>query len=337
MEHVPGGSSGGSAAAVAAGMVPFALGSDTGGSIRQPAAFCGVVGLKPTYGAVSRWGLVAFASSLDQIGPLTRTAEDAAWVLRAIAGRDSRDATSLEHDWSGLTDGLCSGADGLRVALPRQCFGSGVAPAVRQRVLDAASVLERCGAQVEEVSLPALDDALPAYYVMSSAEASSNLARFDGVRYGFRAEGCRTVEELYEKSRSQGFGAEVKRRILLGSFVLSAGYQDAYYKKALRARDAVRAAFDETFSRFSLVLTPVAPRTAWKLGEKREDPTEVYLEDVFTVPVNLAGLPAVSLPCGQDESGLPVGAQLIASHFGEPVLLRAAYTLEQTLKGGRAQ
>ena len=337
MEHVPGGSSGGSAAAVAAGMVPFALGSDTGGSIRQPAAFCGVVGLKPTYGAVSRWGLVAFASSLDQIGPLTRTAEDAAWVLRAIAGRDSRDATSLEHDWSGLTDGLCSGADGLRVALPRQCFGSGVAPAVRQRVLDAASVLERCGAQVEEVSLPALDDALPAYYVMSSAEASSNLARFDGVRYGFRAEGCRTVEELYEKSRSQGFGAEVKRRILLGSFVLSAGYQDAYYKKALRAHDAVRAAFDETFSRFSLVLTPVAPRTAWKLGEKREDPTEVYLEDVFTVPVNLAGLPAVSLPCGQDESGLPVGAQLIAPHFGEPVLLRAAYTLEQTLKGGRVQ
>ncbi len=337
LDRVPGGSSGGSAAAVAAGMVPFALGSDTGGSIRQPAAFCGVVGLKPTYGAVSRWGLVAFASSLDQAGPLTRTVQDAALVLQAIAGRDARDATSLEHDWSGLADGLYAGSAGLRVALPRQCFDSGVAPAVRRRTLDAAAALEGCGAQVDEVSLPALDDALPAYYVMSSAEASSNLARFDGVRYGFRAEGCRTVEELYEKSRSQGFGPEVKRRILLGSFVLSAGYRDAYYQKALRARDAVRAAFDGVFSRFDLVLTPTAPRTAWKLGEKRADPTEVYLEDVFTVPVNLAGLPAVSLPCGQDESGLPIGAQLIAPHLGEPTLLRAAHTLEQALKGGGKQ
>lgn len=334
---VPGGSSGGSAAAVAAGFVPFSLGSDTGGSIRQPAAFCGVVGLKPTYGAVSRYGLVAFASSLDQIGPLTRTVADAALVMQAIAGKDERDATSCAHDWSGLSGGLEGGVTGMKIALPKQCFGQGVAPAVRERVQSAARLLEKAGAHIEEISLPALDDALPAYYVMSSAEASSNLARFDGVRYGYRAEGCRDIDELYERSRSEGFGPEVKRRILMGSFVLSAGYQDAYYKKALRARDGVCAAFDDAFSRFDLALTPVAPRTAWKLGQKHADPTEVYLEDVFTVPVNLAGVPALSLPCGQDEAGLPVGAQLIAPHFGEQKLLRAARALEAALSGGCAQ
>ncbi len=332
VDCVPGGSSGGSAAAVAAGMISFALGSDTGGSIRQPAAFCGVVGLKPTYGAVSRYGLVAFASSLDQIGPLTRSVTDAAVVMRAIAGQDARDATSRGADWSDLPDGLESGVQGLRIALPRQCFGDGVAPGVRAQVLRAAERLRERGAHIEEISLPALSDALPAYYVMSSAEASSNLARFDGVRYGYRAEGCGCVDELYEKSRSEGFGAEVKRRILMGSFVLSAGYQDAYYKKALRARDGVCAAFAESFSRFDLVLTPVAPRTAWKLGRTHADPVELYLEDVFTVPVNLAGLPALSLPCGQDENGLPVGAQLIAPQFGERTLLGAARALERAME-----
>ena len=337
VDCVPGGSSGGSAAAVAAGMVPFSLGSDTGGSIRQPAAFCGVVGLKPTYGAVSRYGLVAFASSLDQIGPLTRNVTDAAVVLQAIAGQDAHDATSCGGDWSGLSGGLESGVQGLKIALPRQCFGDGVAPGVRARVLRAAGLLRDQGAYIEEISLPALDDALPAYYVMSSAEASSNLARFDGVRYGYRAEGCSSIDELYEKSRSEGFGAEVKRRILMGSFVLSAGYQDAYYKKALRARDGVCAAFAESFSRFDLVLTPVAPRTAWKLGQTHADPVELYLEDVFTVPVNLAGLPALSLPCGQDENGLPVGAQLIAPQFGEKTLLGAARTLEMALEGDGAR
>lgn len=332
--HVPGGSSGGSAAAVAAGEAAFALGSDTGGSIRQPAAFCGVVGLKPTYGAVSRYGLVAFASSLDQIGPLARDVADAALVFSAIAGHDERDATSREGDWSGLLDGLERGVRGLRVGLPRQCFGPGVAPAVRQRVLHAARLLEGLGAQAEEISLPALEDALPAYYIMSSAEASSNLARFDGVRYGRRAEGCRSIDELYEKSRDEGFGPEVKRRILMGSFVLSAGYQDAYYKKALRARDGVCAAFGEAFSRFDLLLTPVTPTPPWKLGRRTSDPTEVYLEDVFTVPVNLAGVPALSLPVGADEGGLPIGAQLIAPHFGEKTLLRAARALEMALEGG---
>ena len=261
-------------------------------------------------------------------------------MLQAIAGRDSRDATSLEHDWSGLADGLCGGADGLRVALPRQCFGSGVAPAVRRSGSStAASVLERCGAQVEEVSLPALDDALPAYYVMSSAEASSNLARFDGVRYGFRAEGCRTVEELYEKSRSQGFGAEVKRRILLGSFVLSAGYQDAYYKKALQCtRRSSAPTFDETFSRFSTGADPGRPAHGVEAGRKARRPDR-GLPGRRLYRAGQPGRPAGAFRCpaAQDESGLPVGAQLIASHFGEPVLLRAAYTLEQTLKGGRAQ
>ena len=334
-ECVPGGSSGGSAAAVAAGEAAFALGSDTGGSIRQPAAFCGVVGLKPTYGAVSRYGLVAFASSLDQIGPLTRDVADAALVLSAIAGRDARDATSREQDWTGVLDGLEQGVAGLRVGLPRQCYGPGVATAVKDRVLGAARALEGLGAHVEEISLPALEQALPAYYIMSSAEASSNLARFDGVRYGHRAAGCRSIDELFEKSRDEGFGSEVKRRILMGSFVLSAGYQDAYYKKALRARDGVCAAFDEAFAGFDLLLTPVTPTPPWKMGCKRSDPTEVYLEDVFTVPVNLAGTPALSLPVGTDEGGLPIGAQLIAPHFGEKNLLRAARALELTLKGGQ--
>lgn len=328
MEYVPGGSSGGSAAAVAAGMAPFALGSDTGGSVRQPAALCGVVGLKPTYGAVSRSGLVAFASSLDQIGTLTRTVSDAAEVLRAIAGADARDATSRDICWDGLTCGLEEGVSGLRIALPEPCFGDAVAPGVRRCVERARDVLQGAGARCEPVPMPQLSNALSAYYIMSSAEASSNLARFDGVRYGRRASGCQTAAEVYERSRSEGLGEEVRRRILLGSFVLSAGFQDAYYKQALRARDAVRAAFDEVFSRFDAVLTPTAPSVAHKLGQRCDNPTEAYAGDLFTVPVNLAGLPAISVPCGRAEHGLPAGAQIIAPHFEEKRLLRIARLLE---------
>lgn len=334
--YVPGGSSGGSAAAVAAREAAFALGSDTGGSIRQPAAFCGVVGMKPTYGAVSRRGLVAFASSLDQVGPLTRDVRDSALVLSAIAGHDAGDATSLAREWGDFTDVLTGDVRGMRIALPQQYFTAALAPDVRDNVRAAARDLATMGAHVEEISLPVLDAALPAYYIMSSAEASSNLARFDGVRYGYRTPDYESLDELYCRSRSEGFGAEVRRRILLGSFVLSSGYYDAYYKKALQARTLLLRGFADLFSRFDLILCPVAPTTAWKIGTSSDDPTEVYLGDVCTVPVNLAGLPALSMPCGVDSGGLPTALQLIGPHFGERAIYRAAYALEQYRKERRA-
>lgn len=330
LTRVPGGSSGGSAACVAAGEAPFALGSDTGGSIRQPAAFCGVVGMKPTYGAVSRYGLVAFASSLDQIGPLTRTVEDNALVLNVIAGHDRRDATSVDREHGNFTAALHDGVRGLTIGLPRECFGEGLDPAVKDAVLAAAAVYEKLGARIAWVSLPALANALPAYYVISSAEASSNLARFDGVRYGFRPDnlGDGTMDDLYRRSRSEGFGAEVKRRILLGTFALSAGYYDAYYKKALQVRTLIRQDMDAVLGQVDVLLSPVAPTTAYRLGEKRTDPLAMYLGDVYTVPVNIAGVPALSLPCGRDGDGLPVGMQLIGRAFDEATLYRFGQAYE---------
>lgn len=328
LDCVPGGSSGGSAAAVAASEAAFTLGSDTGGSIRQPAAFCGVVGMKPTYGLVSRYGLIAFASSLDQIGPLTKNVYDNAMVLEAICGPDGRDSTSLPGSKLPMTQGIDGGVQGMRFALPKEYFSAALSPEIAAAIRAAADRLETLGAQVDEVSLGNLDAALPAYYVISSAEASSNLSRFDGVKYGFRAENVGDIHDLYKKTRSQGFGREVKRRIMLGSFVLSAGYYDAYYKKALQVRALVKGAFDKVFESYDAVLSPVAPTTAYKLGEKTTDPLEMYMGDVYTVPINIAGLPALSLPCGVDSSGLPIGMQLIGKPFSEPTLYRAGFAFE---------
>ncbi len=331
-DRVPGGSSGGSAAAVAAGEAAFALGSDTGGSIRQPAAFCGVVGMKPTYGLVSRYGLIAFASSLDQIGPLTKTVYDSALVLEAICGHDPRDSTSLPDAGLCMTRDIDGGVRGMRFALPKEYFSDALSPEIAAAIRAAAHRLETLGAQVDEVSIANLDAALPAYYVISSAEASSNLARFDGVKYGFRAQNVKEIHDLYRETRSQGFGAEVKRRIMLGSFVLSAGYYDAYYKKALQVRTLLKQSFDRIFAEYDAVLSPVAPTTAYRIGEKTQDPLEMYLGDVYTVPVNIAGLPALSLPCGADSRGLPIGMQLIGKPFSEPTLYRAGYAFE--MEGG---
>ncbi len=332
LSRVPGGSSGGSAAAVAAGEAAFALGSDTGGSIRQPAAFCGVVGMKPTYGLVSRYGLIAFASSLDQIGPLTKNVYDSAMVLESICGHDPKDSTSLPDSALSMTKGIEDGVKGMRFALPKEYFSDALDPEIAAAIRAAAHRLETLGAQVDEVSLENLDFALPAYYVISSAEASSNLARFDGVKYGFRAQNVKEIHDLYKETRSQGFGPEVKRRIMLGSFVLSAGYYDAYYKKALQVRTLLKQSFDKIFENYDAVLSPVAPTTAYKIGEKTKDPLEMYLGDVYTVPVNIAGLPALSMPCGTDSKGLPIGMQLIGKPFSEPVLYRAGYAFE--LEGG---
>lgn len=329
LSRVPGGSSGGAAAAVAAYEAAFSLGSDTGGSIRQPAAFCGVVGMKPTYGTVSRYGLVAFASSLDQIGPLTRTVEDNALVLQAIISQDQRDTTSLVHPNPDFLAGLEKGVQGLRIALPKEYFAPGIAPEIRQAVKKAAASFEKMGAKVGEASLPTLEYALPAYYVISSAEASSNLSRFDGVRYGYRSENASSLEELYKNTRSEGFGEEVKRRILLGTFVLSAGYYDAYYKKAQQVRSLVCRDFEQVFSQWDLILSPVAPTTAYRLGEKRENPLEMYQGDLCTVPVNIAGLPALSMPCGFDGEGLPIGMQIIGKHFREDLIYQAAQAFEK--------
>lgn len=337
LSRVPGGSSGGSAAAVAAGEAAFALGSDTGGSIRQPAAFCGVVGLKPTYGAVSRYGLIAFASSLDQIGTLTKDVRDSAMIMNALAAHDPKDATSLEHKWPDFTDGIKKGVKGLRVALPKEYFGEGVSREIKNAIRAAASRYEQLGAEIEEVTLPNMKYALPAYYVISSAEASSNLARFDGVRYGYRSKEYEDIDDLYKASRSEGFGKEVKRRIMLGSFALSAGYYDAYYKKALQVRTLVQQDFNRVFEKCDFILSPVAPTTAYKLGEKSGNPLEMYMGDVYTVPVNIAGIPALSLPCGTDSQGLPIGMQLIGKPFDEPLLYRAAYAFEQDCEGGDAQ
>ncbi len=330
--RVPGGSSGGSAAAVAAREASYTLGSDTGGSIRQPAAFCGVVGMKPTYGSVSRYGLVAFASSLDQIGPLTGTVEDNAIVLNAISGHDRRDATSLARKTPDFASEIGKGAKGLRVGLPKEFFAEGISPQVKDAVLHAAHVFAQLGAQVQEVSMPSIPHALSAYYIISSAEASSNLARFDGIRYGYRAKDFDDITDLYLKSRSEGFGKEVKRRIMLGTFALSSGYYDAYYKKALQVRSLVTADFRKVFEQNDFILSPVAPTPAYKIGEKSADPLEMYMGDAYSVPVNIAGVPALSLPCGKTETGLPIGCQLIGAAFSEPLLYRAGAALEEALK-----
>ena len=333
--RVPGGSSGGSAAAVAANEAVYTLGSDTGGSIRQPAAFCGVVGMKPTYGTVSRYGLVAFASSLDQIGPLTKTVRDNALVLNAIAGHDKRDATSVDRTYGDFSAEIGRGVSGLVIGIPKEFFGEGISPDVKKAVLDAAARYEKMGAKLEEVSMPAIDHALAAYYVISSAEASSNLARFDGVRYGYRTAEFEDIAELYKKSRSEGFGAEVKRRIMLGTFALSSGYYDAYYKKALQVRALVRADYDRVLEKCDVILSPVAPTVAYKLGEKSQNPLEMYMGDAYSVPVNVAGIPALALPCGKGEGNMPVGLQLMGNPFSEALLYRVGAALEDELGGAK--
>jgi aspartyl-tRNA(Asn)/glutamyl-tRNA(Gln) amidotransferase subunit A len=327
VSRVPGGSSGGSAAAVAAGEVYFALGSDTGGSIRQPAAFCGVVGLKPTYGRVSRYGLVAFASSLDQIGPLTKNVEDAAYVLQAISGHDPKDSTSANVETPDFLSALTGDVKGLRIAVAKEMMGEGVDAGVREKVNESIRTLEKLGAVVEEVSLPHSDYAVATYYLIAPAEASSNLARYDGVRYGVRKEGKNLID-MYLETRSQGFGAEVKRRIMLGTYALSSGYYDAYYLKAQKVRTLIKEDFDRVFERFDVIVGPTAPTTAFKLGEKVDDPLTMYMNDILTIPVNLAGLPAISVPCGLSE-GLPVGLQIIGKPFDEATVLRVAHAFEQ--------
>ncbi|MBN2369428.1 MAG: Asp-tRNA(Asn)/Glu-tRNA(Gln) amidotransferase subunit GatA [Vicinamibacteria bacterium] len=326
--HVPGGSSGGSAAAVAAQMAPIALGTDTGGSIRQPAAFCGVVGIKPTYGRVSRYGLVAFASSLDQAGPFARTVQDAAVVLAAISGRDDHDATSVERrfpDAHAETDG---DARGLRVGVPWEFLKRGVDAGVMTSFREALDQLQACGALLRDVSLPHLAHAVATYYIVATAEASSNLARYDGVRYGRRAEGATDLDQMYGETRDRGFGAEVKRRIILGTFVLSSGYYDAYYLRAQKVRALIRRDFEAAFESCDVIATPTTPSPAFKIGEKTDDPLKMYLEDVFTVPANLAGLPGLSIPCGLS-AGLPVGLQLMSRWFDESMLLRAGHAFER--------
>ena len=344
LTRAAGGSSGGAAAAVAAGEVWYAIGSDTGGSIRQPAAYCGVTGMKPTYGTVSRYGLIAYASSLDQMGPIARSAADCAAVLDVIQGKDPRDGTSLDAPAGGLLASLTGNLKGKKIGLPIDCFGEGLDPEVRAAVLAAAEVLKACGATVEEFALPVMEYVVPTYYIIAAAEASSNLSRFDGVKYGWRAESYETLGDLYTMTRTQGFGTEVKRRILLGTFVLSSGYYDAYYKKALQVKAVIKKAFDEAFTKYDLLLTPVAPTTAPKLGESLSDPLKMYLSDIYTVSVNLAGLPALSMPCGFDGKGMPIGAQLIGPPLGDGMVLNGAHAFQQETdwhkkapKGGDAQ
>ena len=329
LERVPGGSSGGSAASVAADEVIFSLGSDTGGSIRQPASFCGVVGLKPTYGAVSRYGLVAFASSLDQIGPLTKDVEDCAIVLNAITGYDKMDSTSANVKYPDYTASLVNDVKGLKIGIPKEFIGEGLNEDVKSAVLAAAKKLESLGAIIEEFSMPMNEYAIPAYYMIACAEASSNLARFDGIKYGYRASNYTDLLDLYKQSRSEGFGDEVKRRIMLGTYALSAGYYDAYYNKALKVRTLIMNEFDNAFAKYDCILGPTAPTTAYKLGEKSENPLEMYLGDIYTVCVNIAGLPGLVVPCGFDSKDLPIGMQLIGKAFGEGTLLRVGYTFEQ--------
>ena len=332
-EHVPGGSSGGSAAAVAAEECFFSLGSDTGGSIRQPASFCGVVGLKPTYGTVSRYGLIAYGSSLDQIGPLTKDVTDCATVMEAIASHDTKDSTSIDRAAIGkdtdFTSALIEDVKGMKIGIPRDYFGDGLDSEVKEAVLAAARALEAKGAIVEEFDLSLVEYAIPTYYTIAAAEASSNLERFDGIKYGYRTPEYEGLHNMYKKTRSEGFGPEVKRRIMLGSFVLSSGYYDAYYLKALRVKAMIRKAFDDAFSKYDLILGPVAPTTAPKLGESLSDPLKMYLGDIYTISVNLAGLPGISVPCGVDSQGLPIGMQLLADSFEEKKLIQAAYTYEK--------
>lgn len=328
-EHVPGGSSGGSAAAVAANECFCALGSDTGGSIRQPASYCGVVGMKPTYGTVSRYGLIAYGSSFDQIGPLCKDVTDCATIMEVIASHDKKDSTSVERKDTDFTSALVDDIAGMRIGIPRDYFGEGLDPQVKEAVLSAAEVLKSKGAIVEEFDLSLVEYAIPTYYTIAAAEASSNLERFDGVKYGFRAKDYDGLHSMYKKTRSEGFGPEVKRRIMLGSFVLSSGYYDAYYLKALRVKAMIKKAFDEAFAKYDVILGPVAPTTAPKLGSSLADPIKMYLGDIYTISVNLAGLPGISVPCGKDDNGLPIGVQLIGDCFNEKKLIQTAYAYEQ--------
>ena len=328
-EHVPGGSSGGSAAAVAAKECFYALGSDTGGSIRQPSSFCGVVGLKPTYGRVSRYGLIAYGSSLDQIGPLCKDVTDCATIMEVIATHDPKDSTSVKRADTDFTRALVDDVKGMKIGIPRDYFGEGLDPEVREAVLKAADVLREKGAVVEEFDLSLVEYAIPTYYTIAAAEASSNLERFDGIKYGYRTEEYNGLHNMYKKSRSEGFGPEVKRRIMLGSFVLSSGYYDAYYLKALRVKALIKNAFDEAFAKYDVILGPVAPTTAPKLGSSLSDPIKMYLGDIYTISINLAGLPGLSIPCGVDKKGLPIGLQLIGDCFKEKNLIQAAYTYEK--------
>jgi len=336
LETVPGGSSGGSAAAVAAGEVPFSLGSDTGGSIRQPASFCGVVGLKPTYGRVSRFGLVAFASSLDQIGPITRTVEDNAFLLQAISGVDEMDSTSANVEVPDFLSSLTGDVKGLKIAVPKEYLGEGVKEEVKQSVLDALKVLEGLGATWEEVSLPHSKYALATYYLLSSSEASANLARFDGVRYGYRSDNAENLIELYKQSRAEGFGNEVKRRIMLGTYALSSGYYDAYYKKAQKVRTLIKKDFEDVFEKYDVIIGPTTPTPAFKIGENVKDPMTMYANDILTIPVNLAGVPGISVPCGLS-NGLPLGLQIIGKHFDESTIYRVAHAFEQATEHHKAK
>ncbi len=328
-DHVPGGSSGGSCAAVAAWECSYALGSDTGGSIRQPSSFCGVTGIKPTYGTVSRYGLIAYGSSLDQIGPIAKDVTDCATILEAISSYDKKDSTSIQREDLDFTSALVADVKGMRIGIPRDYFGEGLDPQVKAAIEKAAGVLEENGALLEEFDLSLVEYAIPAYYVIASAEASSNLSRFDGVKYGYRTGDYEGLHNMYKKTRSEGFGPEVKRRIMLGSFVLSSGYYDAYYLKALRTKALIKKAFDQAFERYDMILAPAAPTTAPKIGESLSDPIKMYLGDIYTISVNLAGLPGISLPCGKDDKGLPIGMQLIGDCFQEKKIIRAAYTFEQ--------
>ena len=331
-EHVPGGSSGGSAAAVAARECIYALGSDTGGSIRQPSSFCGVVGMKPTYGTVSRYGLIAYGSSLDQIGPMAKDVTDCATILETIASYDPKDSTSVKREDYDFTSALVDDVKGMKIGIPRDYLGEGLDSEVKAAVLDAAKKLEAKGAIVEEFDLSLVEYAIPAYYVIASAEASSNLSRFDGVKYGYRAKEYDGLHSMYKKSRSEGFGAEVKRRIMLGSFVLSSGYYDAYYLKALRTKALIKQAFDRAFEKYDVILGPAAPTTAPKLGESLSDPLKMYLGDIYTISVNLAGLPGMSVPAGEDSKGLPIGVQFIGDCFKEKNIIRAGYAFECSRK-----
>ncbi len=329
LSRVPGGSSGGSAAAVAADLAVATLGTDTGGSIRQPASFCGVVGLKPTYGRVSRYGLIAFASSLDHIGPLTKTVKDAAIVLRTIAGRDSMDATSAELPVPDYVAELEKPVRGLKIGLAKEYLGEGLHPEVRKSVEDAVQSLTKLGCEVVDISLPHTEYAIATYYIVATAEASSNLARFDGVRYGFRAENGRSLSDMYRRSRDLGFGAEVKRRIMLGTYALSAGYYDAYYLKAQKVRTLLTRDFEEAFKKVDVIVTPTSPTAAFKLGDKTDDPLAMYLADIYTVTANLAGIPGISIPCGETKEKLPIGMQIFGKHFDEATILRLAHAYEQ--------
>ena len=344
LSRVPGGSSGGSTAAVAADMAPWALGSDTGGSVRQPSSLCGVVGFKPTYGLVSRYGLVAYASSLDQIGPITKDVTDSAILLNLIVGNDEKDSTTMNLEKKDYTLSLVNDVKGMKIGLPKEYIDEGINEEVRESVLAVAKKYEELGATVEECSFEVGKYATGAYYIIADAEASSNLGRFDGIRYGYRTKNFENLKDIYKNSRSEGFGPEVKRRIILGTYVLSSGYYDAYYKKAQKIRTIIKNAYDELFKKYDLLLTPVSPTTAFKLGEKMDNPLEMYMADICTVPVNIGGLPGMSIPCGVDSNGLPIGFQLIGKAFAEETIIRAAYTYEQnsnfrssykpTFKGG---